>query len=214
MARKKTNKTVVKSVQKNLNKDLVYKERIKKVQKKHTAEEVPLLINPIDTPDNPLTRDRLMDWLASTGWVYGYVRKRISPMNAHLYEDYSQSVWQSILEVKPEKIMDVWYTGKGKFVNYIKRIIDIQLKSTSCLNYNTNQRFHNTHCLLTDDQWTSFEEGGTDSYMTDSFPVKYNCPTGNKAKMIRVEHDEQPIHVDPDFCMFDTVTIIDNENHE
>lgn len=207
MARKKANKQVVKSIQKNLNKDLVYQERMKKTKKKHTAEELPLLINPIDTPSNPLTRDRLMEWLASTGWVYGYVRKRISPMNAHLYEDYAQSVWQSILEVKPETIMRVWYTGKGCFVNYIKRIVDTQLKSVSCLNYYTNQRFHNTHCLLTDEQWRLLEEGNRDSTFIDTFPVKYNCPSGNRKKMIYPEHDEQPIHVDDDFDLTDKITI-------
>ena len=199
MARKKANKQVVKSVQTNLNKDMVYQERMKKTKKKHTAEELPLLINPIDTPSNPLTHSRLMDWLASTGWVYGYVRKRISPMDAALYEDYAQHCWLSILQVKPERMMEIWYTGKGAFVNYIKRIIDVQLKSTTCPNFYVNKRFHHNHCLLSDDQWSLLEEGTTTATYVDAVPVKYNCPSGNRKKMVQVGFEEQEIHVDPDF---------------
>lgn len=204
MARKKTNKTVVKSIQRNLNKDLVYQDRVTKVKtRKHTAEEVPLLINPIDTPDNPLTHERLMNWLANTGWVYGYVRKRISPMDAHLYEDYAQHCWLAILEVKPQRMMEIWYTGKGAWVNYIKRIIDVQLKSMTCPNYYVNKRFHHVHCLLSDEQWSAFEEGGTDTTFIDAVPVPYNCPSGNRKKMVQVGLEEQSIHVDPDYNLTD-----------
>lgn len=199
------NKKVVKSIQRNINKDIIYQERVKTVKsRKHTAEELPLLINPIDTPDNPLTYSRLMEWLANTGWVYGYIRKRLSPMDAYLYQDIAQSIWLSILEVKQETMMRVWYTGKGKFINYIKRVVDTQLRISNGPNYNTNKRFHRTHYLLTDEQWKAFEEGSTNSTFIDTFPVRYNCPSGNRAKMVRPDYEELPIHVDPDFDMSDS----------
>lgn len=201
MAKRKTNKRVVKSIQKNLNKENVYKERIKKHSYHHHAEQLPLLINPEDTKSNPLTWQRLMDWLASTGWVYGYVRKRISPMDAHLYEDFAQHCWLAILQVKPNRMMEIWYNGKGAFVNYIKRIIDIQLKSTTTPNYATNKHFHHTHCTLSDEQWKHFEEGESTSTWIDTFPVKCECPSGNRKKMIRLEYEELPIHVDPEYSL-------------
>lgn len=197
----KTNKKVVKNIKKNLNKDKIYKERIEKHHFKHTAEELPLLINPEDTPQNPLTYQRLMDWLASTGWVYGYVRKRISPMDAHLYEDFAQHCWLAILTAKPERIMEIWHNGKGAFVNYIKRIIDIQLKSTNNPNYTTNKLFHHTHCTLSDEQWKHFIDGENTSSWVDTFPVKYSCPSGNRKKMVKLEYEELPIYVDPEYSL-------------
>lgn len=196
-------KEITNRVRNELNKVEDYKKRSRGRIRKKTAEELKLLINPEDTPQNPLTYHRLMEWLADTGWVYGYIRKRISPMGEWLYEDYAQSIWLCILEVKQETIMRVWYTGKGAFVNYIKMIIDTQLKSVTCANYYTNQRFHNTHCLLTDSQWRAFEEGHPDSFYEDAFPVRCESPTGNIKKMITVEHDTQPIRVKYDFDLIE-----------
>lgn len=204
MKRIHKNKAVKDSIIRNQNKNTKYKEHIEKSKNK-SAEQAALLLNPIDTPDNPLTRDRLMDWLARTGWVYGYVRKRISPMDALLYEDYAQQCWIEILKAKPERIMEIWYKGKGAFINYIKRIIDVQLKSIGTENYKINKHFHHTHCMLTDDQWRHFEEGENTSTWIDTFPVKYNCPSGNRKKMVKMEHEELPIRVDPEY------SVIDNE---
>ena len=201
MSNRKVTKT--NRVRRESTKMEVYKDKVEKRPRQKSVEDVKLLINPEDTPSNPLTHQRLMEWLADTGWVYGYVRKRISPMSGFLYEDFAQSVWLEILQVKPEKIMQVWYTGKGAFVNFIKKIVDIQIKSTTSTNYRTNQRFHNTHCLLTDDEWREFEEGRTDSSFVDSYPVKCQCPSGNRKKMITVEHDIQPIHVEHGFNLTD-----------
>lgn len=174
----------------NVNKKLTGKQsRVK------TPDQLALLINPEDTESNPLTYSRLMEWLANTGWVYGYVRKRISPMDAHLYEDFSQTIWIEILKVKPETIMDVWYNGKGKFVNFIKRIIDIQLHSAAAT-YQLNKHFHHTHCMLTDEQWKNFEEGIETTCYDCTFPVKYSCPSGNRKKMVKIEHDVENIRAD------------------
>lgn len=206
MPRRKTNKKVAKSIKKNLNKEKEYKERIKKKTPHQKAEDCPLLINPIDTPSNPLTYERLMEWLASTGWVYGYVRKRISPMDANLYEDFAQHCWLTILLANPERIMEIWHTGKGAFINYIKKIIDVQLKSTTTQTYTVNKHFHHTHCTLSDDQWKNFEEGVRHSTWIDTYPVKYDCPSGNRKKMVKMEYEELPIEVDIDF------SLLENEN--
>lgn len=185
-----------KRVYRNANKPEAYQEVVKKRSKTtKSPENLRLLMNPEDTPENPLTFHRLMEWLAWTGWVYGYVRKRISPMDAHLYEDYAQSVWLTILELRPEYVMEVWYHGKGKFVNFMKRVIDCQLQYRTNT-YHLNKHFHHTHLTLTDEQWMRFEEGETDSTFIDSYPVKYNCPSGNRKKMVQVEHEEKAIQTD------------------
>lgn len=197
MAKKSTtNKNVKNSIKRNSIKNEVYQERVTRVKKKHTAEELPLLINPEDTEENPLTFERLMDWLASTGWVYGYVRKRISPMDANLYEDFAQSCWIQILQCKPERIMEIWHKGKGAFINYIKVVIDTQLKSSDTPTYKVIKHFHHTHHLLSDEQWRNFEEGIDHSTFIDTYPVKFMCPSGNRKKMVTMEHEELPIYID------------------
>ena len=191
---KKTDKKTLTNIRNNLTKHTQYQERVtKKKGTKKTPDQLALLLNPEDTPQNPLTYSRLMDWLANTGWVYGYVRKRISPMDALLYEDYAQTVWLEILQLKPELIMEVWYNGKGKFINFLKRVIDVQLYSTSTQTYKTNKHWHHTHCTLSEDQWFNFEEGNEDTTNTITYPVKYDCPSGNRKKMVAMEHDIENI---------------------
>lgn len=160
---------------------------------KKSPEQLKLLINPEDTPSNPLTYKRLMDWLADTGWVEGFIRKTISPMDAHLIEDFTQTIWLQILQVKPERMMEIWYHGKGKFVNYLKGLMGIQLKSYSGACYKDNKHFHKTHICLSDEQWSAFEDGDIHTTFINSYPAKYNCPSGNRKKMVIVEHEELPI---------------------
>lgn len=188
-------KTILNHIQRELTKDEIYKEKSKK-SRQRTADSLKLMVNPEDTPTNPLTHQRLMEWLANTGWVNGYIGKRISPMDAFLYEDFTQTIWLIILSVKPETIMEVWYRGKGKFVNYLKTIIDINLRGIGSVNYNENKKFHNTHCILSDEQWSNFEEGINSTLWTDAYPVKYQCPTGNNKKMVQIEYEDVPITTD------------------
>lgn len=124
-------------------------------------------------------------------------------MDGHLYEDFAQHCWLAILQIKKDRIMEVWRNGKGAFVNYIKRVIDVQLKSTTNPNYQTNKHWHHVHCTLSDEQWHHFEEGETTSTWIDSFPVKYQCPSGNRKKMVKIEHEELPIHVDPEYSLLE-----------
>lgn len=199
MSKKDCNKSVIKSVKRNLTKQTKYEEQCKRTVKS-SASDLPLLINPVDTPENPLTHKRLMDWLAETGWVEGYVKKRISPMDAYLYEDFAQNCWLEILQCKPEKIMEVWYKGKGKFINYLKTIIDVQLKSCTNPTYKTIKKFYHEHYLLTDEQWKNFEEGIDHSTCIETFPVRYDYPTGNRKKMVVIECEESPITIDKSDC--------------
>ena len=62
--------------ERKLNRDL-YVERVEKKQTStKSPEQLKLLINPEDTPENPLTHARLMEWLADTGWVEGYISEQ------------------------------------------------------------------------------------------------------------------------------------------
>ena len=176
---------------------------IKKKSIKHNADQLSLLINPEDTKSNPLTWERLMDWLASTGWVYGYVRKRISPMDAHLYEDYAQECWCQILKVNPERMLNIWYTGKGLFVNFIKRIIDIQIRSKNTKTFLENKLFHHTHVTIDDSQWKLLENGERSAKWVDTYPVKCECTSGNRKKMIRLEYEELPFDVASNYQLID-----------
>lgn len=171
----------------------------KKFKESRNTEELRLLQNPEDTPENPLTFERLMEWLAWTGWVYGYVKKKISPMDANLWEDYAQSVWLALLELKPDYVMGIWYKGKGKFVNFLKKVINIQIRTTTSSTYHTNKHFHHIHKTLTDDQWTILSEGENHISYEDPFPMRYSCPSGNRSKMVVKEIDHIPAEVDPKF---------------
>lgn len=174
-----------------------YNKTVKKSKpKQKSPDQLKLLLNPEDTPQNPLTWERLMDWLANTGWVEGFIRKKISPMDAHLIEDYTQSIWVAILTIKKERMMEIWYHGKGAFVNYLKTVMGIQLKSVCCEAYKTNKHFHHTHISLSEDQWYNLEEGNTTTYYEQAYPVKYQCPSGNYKKNIIVEYDTHEIHAD------------------
>lgn len=198
MPRKKTplNQRVNKRTQTNANRQSAYKEIVEKKSKtKKTIEELKLLINPEDTRDNPITYDRLMDWLANTGWVEGYIRKRISPMDANLIEDFTQSIWECILKIRHEYIMEVWSHGKGQFVNFMKRVIDLQLHCRAQV-YKENKQWHHEHIMLDDNQWNLFENGSATSTYIHTYPEKYNCPSGNRKKMVRVATEEQEIITD------------------
>lgn len=180
----------------NANKKEVYKDIVQKSNRKNkTPDQLKLLLNPEDTPSNPLTFNRLMNWLANTGWVEGYIRKRISPMDANLIEDYTQTIWLYILELKPDYVMEVWYHGKGQFVNFMKRVIDCQLQYKTHT-YHLNKHFYHTHVTMSNEQWQNFYEGEPDSTFIDTFPVKYDCPSGNRKKMVQIECEEKPIHTE------------------
>lgn len=173
-----------------------YEVNPKTTKKQKTAEQKRWLSNPKDTPENPLTWEKLVEWMAWTGWIEGYVRKRISPMDAHLYEDYAQSCWIEILERPHDYLLEIYRHGKGKFTNYIKCIIDNQIKSGTSQVFKTNKRHYHTELMLSDEQWKALEEGNDNTHWTDTYPVKYNCPSGNRKKMVRMEYEDLPVYVE------------------
>ena len=129
-----------------------------------------LLNNPEDTESNPLTWDRLMEWLADTGYIEGLVGKRISPLDRAYLEDYIQEVWVQILEVPPEKILDVYRRGKGKFVNYLKSIVMNNIYSNSSHLYKNLRAGQHELVHLDDAGWRHLEDD-QDVEITLSFPT-------------------------------------------
>lgn len=130
------------------------------------------LINPEDTPENPLTWDRLMAWLVDTGWVDSLIRKYTSPLDQHVADDMFQETWLQILEVPKDKLMEIWYRGKGKFTNYIKSIITNNLISQSSTVYCKIKRPYTYMVHLTDEGWSRFEDGEKHNKAKVIFPIK------------------------------------------
>ena len=153
-----------------------------------------LLNNPEDTESNPLTWDRLMTWLADTGYIEGLVGKRISPLDRHLIEDYIQEVWLQILEVPQEKMLDIYRRGKGKFVNYLKSIVINNVYSkTSHLYKNIREGTHEL-IHLDDVGWKMLEDNDeAEAYLT--FPVIER--ERNKPYRERVKIESEKIYIHP-----------------
>ena len=137
---------------------------------KYMARHYKYLKNPEDTESNPLTWERLMEWLADTGYVEGLVGKKISPLDRAYIEDYIQEVWVQILEVPQEKLMDIWYKGKGKFTNYIKSIVINNIYSGSSHLYKNLREGTHELVYLDDTGWHRLENDD-DVEITLSYPV-------------------------------------------
>lgn len=118
----------------------------------------PYMINPEDTPENPLTHARLMEWLANTGYVEGFIYKKISPLDLPYVEDYIQEVWVQILSAKPETIMDRWYKGKGVFTNYIKLLITNNIISKCSHVYKNIRKGTELNIHLDDLGWSHIDQ--------------------------------------------------------
>ena len=147
------------------------------------------LLNPEDTDENPLTKERLMNWLADTGWVEGHIRKQISPLDVKYTEDYIQEVWLQILEVPEEKIMSIWYKGKGKFTNYIKAIIMNNIYSNSSHLYRNIRAGQENVYHLDEVGWKALESD-QDTYITHQYPVASKEEWFERAKF-----ETQTIHL-------------------
>jgi hypothetical protein len=114
-----------------------------------------------DTPDNPLTRDRILEWMASTGYVEGFINKKTHPLDKPFLEDYIQEVWVQIALVDPEKIVRLYRDGKGRFTNYIKGLIMNNIRSTCSYVYKNTRSFYANEVYLDDEQWTELTEDDT-----------------------------------------------------
>lgn len=155
-------------------------------------------------PPEPVTRDGLMKWLSDTGWVEGFLGKKISPLDRPYYEEYLQEVWVQILEVPEDKIVDIWHRGKGKFVNYIKSIIMNNIYSSSSHLFQNVRKFRKDERELTDYQWNLLDEDGKSTFDV-VFPIndfepgnrslhygidKENCKTDDEHRLDNTEETE------------------------
>lgn len=161
------------------------------------------LINPKDTPDDPLTWDRLMAWLVDTGWVDATIRKRISPLDQHIADDMLQETWLQILEVPKDKLLGIWYKGKGKFTNYIKSIIVNNLISNSSIVYNRTKGLYANELYISSDGWHKFEEAETDNSADVIYPIVTDQWCDNGRRLVEVGIDTIPIKSTEDLYVND-----------
>lgn len=151
------------------------------------------LQNPEDTPSNPLTWDRLMAWLADTGYIEGLVGKRISPLDRHLIEDYIQEVWVQILEVPHDKLLEIWYRGKGKFTNYLKSIVINNVYSNSSHLYKNIREGTHELIHLDDVGWKMLEnDNEAEAHLT--FPVLERERGKSSKATVKIEEEKIYIH--------------------
>lgn len=128
------------------------------------------LCNPTDTPTDPLTHRRLINWLVDSGWVSGFLKKRIHPLDRPLEADMLQEIWVQILSIPENKLLDIWYKGKGKFTNYLKSLIINHIRSTTSSTFKNTKGLYQYELYLDDVQWSKFEEANEDSEVTLRFP--------------------------------------------
>lgn len=158
----------------------------------------PYMLSPEDTDENPLTHARLMEWLANTGYVEGFIYSKISPLDMPYVEDYIQEVWVQILSAKPETIMDRWYKGKGVFTNYIKLLITNNIIST-CSNLYKNIRKDTKNWVHLDDNgWSHIDnEEPADAYLQFATWEKSTNPsTGRPKKIPTIQYEKISVRAD------------------
>lgn len=151
------------------------------------------LTNPEDTETNPLTRERLLNWMASTGWVEGYIRKRISPLDYAHMDDYIQSVWEQICLIPEEKLLEVYRRGKGKFTSYLKALIGHQVYSSCSATFKENKEYYFNEIYLDDVGWKRLEDDDeAEAYLT--FPVLERERGKSSKATVKIEEEKIYIH--------------------
>lgn len=140
--------------------------KTKSHHKPKQKKEYKLLTN----PPEPVTRQSLMQWLSDSGWVEGFIGKKISPLDRVYFEDYVQECWLQILLVPEDKILDIWYRSKGRFINYIKSIVVHNIYSYSSHLYKNIRAAGKVEKFLTDEQWQRLEDTGESEY-EETFPI-------------------------------------------
>ena len=127
-------------------------------------------VNLEDTPENPLTRDRILEFIVDSGWIEGHTRKRMSPLDYQQAEDYIQSIYEEICKIPEDKLIEIYRKGKGKFTNYLKALIQHQVYSSCSKTYRENKLWRQVEIPLEYSQWTNLVENGT-TKMVQQFPV-------------------------------------------
>ena len=127
-------------------------------------------VNLEDTPNNPLTRARILEFIVESVWIEGHTRKRMSPLDYQQAEDYIQSMYEEICKIPEDKLIEIYRKGKGKFTNYLKALIQHQVYSSCSKTYRENKQWRQVEIPLEDSQWTNLVENGT-TKMVQQFPV-------------------------------------------
>lgn len=86
------------------------------------------------------------------------MRKKISPLDRNLLDDYIQEIWLIICE--NEKLVEMFGKGKGVFVNYIKSIITNNIYSSCSQVFKKIKQFNHKHCLLDNSQLSYVSDYG------------------------------------------------------
>lgn len=145
------------------------------------------LLNLEDTEDNPLTRDRILNWMIDTGYIDGLVRKRTSPLDYPHLEDFTQSCWEEICKIPEEKLLEIYRKGKGKFTSYIKSLIGHQVYSSCSKTFKENKAVYYTEVYLTDEQWDGFIENGETDFDQQFPQIRRD---GDLGKRVVFEYDK------------------------
>lgn len=159
-------------------------------------QEYKLLTNPPD----PTSHQSIVEWLAATGWVEGFIRKKISPLDRHLIEDYTQECWVQIISNK--NLVEVYKRGKGKFVNYIKSIITNNIYSSSSQVFKKIKQFNHNHFLLDNSQLSYVSDYGQLEVET-KFPV-IERDSGVENRVV-LEYTKEIISTKPNEDRFDQI---------
>lgn len=165
----------------------------KKKSKPKSPKRLPKLLT---NPPEPLTWQSLMQWLSDTGWVEGFIGKKISPLDRMYFEDYVQECWIQILSVPQDKMMGIWYKGKGKMINYIKSLIINNIRSSSSILYKNIRQCHQIERTLDDEQWRQLDNTGESEYDT-SFCINDYDPSDRHAT-VHHGYDKESCKVDDD----------------
>ena len=155
----------------------------------HSVRSQPKLFK---NPREPITRESLLEWLYRTGWFENHVRKRSSPLDKNQLDDYIQSCWEELCKIPEEKLLEIWYRGKGKFVNYCKALIGHQTYSSCSKTFKENKIFYTTEVYLDDQQWQTFEEDGETNYR-QQFPVINDEPGLSDEERVTFEYDDSMV---------------------
>ena len=111
------------------------------------------LITLEDTPENPLTRKRILDWMATTGYIENFTRSKIHALDRDYTEDYISDIWLQICEIPEEKLVEIYRSGKGRFTNYLKGLIMNNIRSVESNLYKRIKKPRVNEVYLTDYQW-------------------------------------------------------------
>lgn len=145
-------------------------------------------VNLEDTPENPLTRDRILDFIVSSGWIEGHTKKRMSPLDYQQAEDYIQSIYEEICKIPDDKLIEIYRRGKGKFTNYLKALIQHQIYSSCSKTYKENKQWCQVEIPLEADQWTNLEETGS-TKVVQQFPVIVRDKNIDISERVHFEYD-------------------------